>query len=81
MNTALGPSLAILFLARVPIAVAIGLASVAGIEANGRLPLLLVAQRMFAGIDSFPLMAIPRGCQEFCVSGGRPGYVMAALGP
>ena len=31
----------------VPIAVAIGLASVIGIETNGRLPLLLVAQRMF----------------------------------
>jgi hypothetical protein len=30
-----------------------------GIEAHGRLPLLLVAQRMFTGIDSFPLMAIP----------------------
>lgn len=59
MNTALGLSLAILFLAGVPIAVAIGLASVIGIEAQGRLPMLLVAQRMFTGIDSFPLMAIP----------------------
>ncbi|GAB5509300.1 MAG: TRAP transporter large permease [Hyphomicrobiales bacterium] len=59
MNTALGLSLAILFLMGVPIAVAIGLASVIGIEAHGRLPLLLVAQRMFTGIDSFPLMAIP----------------------
>ncbi len=59
MNTALGLSLAILFLLGVPIAVAIGLASVIGIEVHGRLPLLLVAQRMFTGIDSFPLMAIP----------------------
>ncbi len=59
MNVALGLSLAILFLFGVPIAVAIGLASVIGIEAQGRLPLLLVAQRMFTGIDSFPLMAIP----------------------
>ena len=59
MNAALGLSLAILFLFGVPIAVAIGLASVIGIEAQGRLPLLLVAQRMFTGIDSFPLMAIP----------------------
>lgn len=59
MNSALGLSLAILFLMGVPIAVAIGLASIIGIEANGRLPLLLVAQRMFTGIDSFPLMAIP----------------------
>ncbi|WP_299792368.1 TRAP transporter large permease [uncultured Marivita sp.] len=59
MNAALGLSLALLFVIGVPIAVAIGLASVIGIEAQGRLPLLLVAQRMFTGIDSFPLMAIP----------------------
>ncbi|GGB43733.1 C4-dicarboxylate ABC transporter permease [Roseibium aquae] len=59
MNTALALSLGILFLLGVPIAVAIGLASVIGIEAHGRLPLLLVAQRMFTGLDSFPLMAIP----------------------
>ncbi len=59
MNLALGLSLAILFLAGIPIAVAIGLSSIIGIEANGRLPMLLVAQRMFTGLDSFPLMAIP----------------------
>src|SRR6056297_523863 len=59
MNTALALSLGIFFLLGVPIAVAIGLASVIGIEAHGRLPLLLVAQRMFTGLDSFPLMAIP----------------------
>jgi tripartite ATP-independent transporter DctM subunit len=59
MNAALGLSLAILFLLGVPIAVSIGLASVIGIEVQGSLPLLLVAQRMFTGIDSFPLMAIP----------------------
>ena len=59
MNMALAFSLAIFFLLGVPIAVAIGLASVIGIEAHGRLPMLLVAQRMFTGLDSFPLMAIP----------------------
>lgn len=59
MNTALALSLGIFFLIGVPVAVAIGLASVIGIEASGRLPMLLVAQRMFTGIDSFPLMAIP----------------------
>ena len=59
MNLALGLSLGILFVLGVPIAVSIGLASVIGIEVQGRLPLLLVAQRMFTGIDSFPLMAIP----------------------
>jgi C4-dicarboxylate transporter, DctM subunit len=59
MNTALALSLGLFFLLGVPIAVAIGLASVIGIEAHGRLPMLLVAQRMFTGLDSFPLMAIP----------------------
>ncbi|MGY6633736.1 MAG: TRAP transporter large permease [Alkalilacustris sp.] len=59
MNVALALSLAIFFLMGVPIAVAIGLASVIGIETHGRLPLVLVAQRMFTGLDSFPLMAIP----------------------
>ncbi|KIC48044.1 TRAP transporter large permease [Tateyamaria sp. ANG-S1] len=59
MNGAIAVSLAIFFLIGVPIAVAIGLAAIVGISAQERLPLLLVAQRMFAGIDSFPLMAIP----------------------
>jgi len=59
MNSALGLSFPILFVLGVPIAVSIGLASIIGIEAQGRLPLLLVAQRMFTGIDSFPVMAIP----------------------
>jgi C4-dicarboxylate transporter, DctM subunit len=59
MNMALGLSLAILFIAGVPIAVAIGVASIIGIEVSDRLPMVLVAQRMFTGLDSFPLMAIP----------------------
>ncbi|MEX2519644.1 MAG: TRAP transporter large permease [Paracoccaceae bacterium] len=59
MNTAIALSLIIFFVIGVPIAVGIGLASVIGIEVHGRLPLLLIAQRMFTGLDSFPLMAIP----------------------
>lgn len=59
MNSAIAITLAVLFVIGVPIAVAMGLAAVIGIEVQGRLPLLLVPQRMFAGIDSFPLMAIP----------------------
>lgn len=59
MNISIALSLVIFFLIGVPIAVAIGLASIIGIEVHGRLPLLLVAQRMFTGLDSFPLMAIP----------------------
>lgn len=59
MNAAIAISLIVFFLIGVPIAVSIGLASIVGIEVQGRLPLLLVAQRMFTGLDSFPLMAIP----------------------
>ncbi|MEQ5802964.1 MULTISPECIES: TRAP transporter large permease [Halomonas] len=59
MNAAIGLSLIILFALGVPIAVSIVLASIIGIEFFSRLPLLLVPQQMFVGIDHFPLMAIP----------------------
>ncbi|MBQ0748016.1 MAG: TRAP transporter large permease [Marinobacter sp.] len=59
MNTAIGLALIILFSLGVPIAVSIVLASIIGIEFFSRLPLLLVPQQMFVGIDNFPLMAIP----------------------
>lgn len=59
MNAAIGLSLIILFSLGVPIAISILLASIIGIEFFSQLPLLLVPQQMFVGIDSFPLMAIP----------------------
>ena len=59
MNAVIAVSLLIFFFMGVPIAIAIGLASIAGIHFGSNLPLLLVAQRMFVGLDSFPLMAIP----------------------
>jgi tripartite ATP-independent transporter DctM subunit len=43
----------------IPIAFAMGAASVTFLMLEGRLPLALIAQRLFAGIDSFPLMAVP----------------------
>lgn len=52
-------TLGVLFLAGVPVAVSLAMAGVIGIEFFSNLPLMLVAQRMFVGIDSFPLMAIP----------------------
>ncbi|WP_461209147.1 TRAP transporter large permease [Desulfocurvus sp. DL9XJH121] len=51
--------LAGLFLLNVPMAVAIGAATVAGIVLSGDASLMLAAQRMYAGADSFPLMAVP----------------------
>jgi len=42
-----------------PIAFSLGVASVVTLQFGSTLPLTLVAQRLFAATDSFPLMAIP----------------------
>ncbi|GAB4265742.1 MAG: TRAP transporter large permease [Deferrisomatales bacterium] len=52
-------SLVLLFALNAPIAVAIGVASVAAIWAQGDFSLMMVVQRMFAGTDSFHLLAVP----------------------
>lgn len=52
-------ALAVFLLLNVPIAVALGLATVTAVLADGHLPLTLVAQRLFVANDSFPLLAIP----------------------
>jgi C4-dicarboxylate transporter, DctM subunit len=59
MNGVIMLTLIVLIALGVPIAISLGLAAIIGIEAFTRLPLILVAQRMFSGIDSFPLMAVP----------------------
>lgn len=59
MNLVIIGALIVLIAIGVPVAISLGLASIIGIEAFTRLPLILVGQRMFTGIDSFPLMAIP----------------------
>ena len=51
--------LMLLFALNAPIAVAIGVASLAGILVQGDFSLMMVIQRMFAGTDSFHLMAVP----------------------
>jgi len=43
----------------VPIAFALGLAGVTAILLNGTIPLVVVAQKVYASLDSFPLLAIP----------------------
>jgi C4-dicarboxylate transporter DctM subunit len=43
----------------VPIAVAVGLACYLAILYQGMLPVAVVAQRIFVGLDSFPLLAAP----------------------
>ena len=48
-----------LFLIGSPIAVGLGLGTTLSIIADGKFPLVLVPQRMFTGLDSWPIMAIP----------------------
>jgi tripartite ATP-independent transporter DctM subunit len=52
-------AMCVLFALSVPIAVAIGIAALAGLEFHTRFPLLVVAQQMYVRLDSFPLAAIP----------------------
>ena len=42
-----------------PVAWSLGLAGLAAVLADGGLPLMVIAQRPFAAIDSFPMLAIP----------------------
>lgn len=50
----------LLMVIRVPIAVALGMASVAGLLIMGDdIPMTVVVQRMFTTSDSFPLLAVP----------------------
>lgn len=59
MGYALLGGFALLLLIGAPIGVALGLASMFGIEFFSSVPLEVTAQRMIAGIRSFPLLAIP----------------------
>lgn len=51
--------LVVLMALGIPVAFAMGLASAAAVSASSGLPLIGLAQKMFSGIDSFPLMAVP----------------------
>jgi tripartite ATP-independent transporter DctM subunit len=52
-------SFTVLVVLDAPIAVALGLSSIAYLLVSDLAPLIVVAQRMIAGIDSFTLLAIP----------------------
>ena len=54
----IGFVLLLLLSAGVPIAIALGMTSIVSMQTSG-IPLQSLVQRMFAGIDSFPLAAIP----------------------
>lgn len=51
--------IAILLILGVPIFMTLGLSVFTALLVEGRVPTTLVVQRMFSGLDSFPLMAIP----------------------
>ncbi|HCA41224.1 MAG TPA: C4-dicarboxylate ABC transporter permease, partial [Aminobacterium sp.] len=59
MTTILFASMLLFFMMNVPIAIAIGLSSVAAIFFSGSVPLIVLVQKMFTATDSFPLMAVP----------------------
>ena len=52
-------SLAVLLVLGVPVAFGIGLSGVVALLVDGQIPLELVAQRSFAALDSWALMAVP----------------------
>ncbi len=52
-------SFVLFLLIDVPIAMALGLAGVVALFWLGNIPLMLVVTRMVAGIDNFPLLAVP----------------------
>lgn len=58
ITTVLFGALLLLMVLGVPIAISMGIAAMAAITAGG-LPLIGVVQKMFGGLDSFPLMAVP----------------------
>ena len=66
MTVILFISLIVCFALGMPIAFSLGVSSVATLQFGSDLPLKLAAQRLFAGTDSFPLMAIP----FFMLAGG-----------
>ena len=59
MNAAIAACLIILFGLSVPVAVAIGLSAMFGISFFSSMPLLVVPQKIFTSLDSFPLLAVP----------------------
>ncbi len=52
-------SLVGLLLIGVPIAFALGMAGVIALLINGQVPIIVVAQKVYGSLDSFPLLAIP----------------------
>src|SRR4030067_3660779 len=52
-------SLTIFFLANIPLAFSLGIASLTWLALRPDIPMVMAFHRMFNGLDSFPLLAIP----------------------
>jgi len=59
MLTALVVTLVVCFLTNVPIGFALGIAALMSLVVSGTMPISMIPQRMVAGANSFPLLAIP----------------------
>lgn len=59
MTAILFLSLLVCFILGMPIAFSLGVSAMTTLQFGSDLPMTLVAQRLFTGTDSFPLMAIP----------------------
>lgn len=59
MLTALVVTLVLCFVANVPIGFALGIAALVSLIVSGNIPISVIPQRMVAGANSFPLLAIP----------------------
>ncbi len=77
LSTVMALTFGLTVLIGVPIAFSLGLTAVVYIVIWGEVPLTIVAQRMFSGMDSFPLLAVP----FFILSGElmSQGGIMAKL--
>lgn len=59
MSAVLFGSFLITLVIGVPVAITLGLSTLVAVLVDGRFPAMIVPQRLFAGLDSFPLLAIP----------------------
>ena len=77
LSTVMALTFGLTVLIGVPIAFSLGLTAVVYIVIWGEVPVTIVAQRMFSGMDSFPLLAVP----FFILSGElmSQGGIMAKL--
>ncbi|MHB0867968.1 MAG: TRAP transporter large permease [Chloroflexota bacterium] len=66
MAVVLFATFVVLLLLSVPVSYALGLSSLAALIYKGGIPVTILAQRMFTGLDSFPLLAVP----FFILAGG-----------